>query len=56
MNNNPFQQANPRAVVRGGTEGTLAPPEFWVSEKRKEREIDSLVLSAPPDLKIERQL
>ena len=45
-----------RAVVRGGTGGTLAPPEFKVSEKRTEREIDSLLLSAPPNLKIEQQL
>ena len=35
---------NGRAVVTGG-----APPEFRVSEKRTEREIDSLLLSAPPD-------
>ena len=37
-----------RAVVRGGA---LAPKEFGVSEKRTEREIDSLLLSAPSDLK-----
>ena len=41
----------PGAVVRGGTGGTLTPPEFRVSERRTEREIDSLLLSAPPDLK-----
>ena len=41
-----------RAVVRGGTGGALAHPEFGVSEIRTEREIvDSLLLSAPPDLK-----
>ena len=34
-------------VSRGG----LAPPEFGVSEKRTEREMDRLLLSAPPDLK-----
>ena len=28
-----------------------APPEFGVSEKRTEREMDSLLLPAPPDLK-----
>ena len=39
----------PGAVLRGGTGGTLAPPEFRVSEKRTEREIDSLLLSASPD-------
>ena len=44
-----------RAVVRGGTGGTLAPPEFRVSE-RTEREIDSLLLSTSLDLKIEQQL
>ena len=37
-------------------EGALAPPEFGVLEKRTEREIDSLLLSAPPDLKTLRQL
>ena len=40
-----------RAVIRGGAEGALAPPEFGVLEKKTEREIDSLLLSAPPDLK-----
>ena len=43
-----------RAVVRGGrAEGYLAPPplEFGVSEKRTEREINSLLLSAPSNLK-----
>ena len=39
-----------RAVVRGGAGGTLAPPAFGVLEKRTEREMDSLLLSAPPDL------
>ena len=34
-----------RAVVRGGAGGVLAG-----MEKRAEREIDSLSLSAPPDL------
>ena len=33
--------------------GTLAPPEFRVSEKRTEREIDSLLLPTPPDLRVE---
>ena len=37
---------NGKAVVTGG-----APPDFGVSEKRTEREIDSLLLSAPSDLK-----
>ena len=37
---------NGRAVVTGG-----APPDFGVLEKRTEREIDSLLLSAPSDLK-----
>ena len=45
-----------KAVVRGFAGDKLAPPEFRVSEKRTEREIDSLLLSAQPDLKIERQL
>ena len=40
-----------RAVVRGGAGDALAPPEFGVSEKRTERELDSLLLLAPPDLK-----
>ena len=44
-----------RAAVRGGARGsvrgTLAPPEFGVSEKRTEREKDSLLIPAPPDLK-----
>ena len=34
-----------------GAGGALAPPEFGVSEKRTERETDSPLLSAPPDLK-----
>ena len=38
-------------VVRGGAEGALAPPEIRALEKRTEREIDSLLLSAPSDLK-----
>ena len=38
-------------VVRGGAGGTIAPPEFGVLEKRTEREMDSQLLSAPPDLK-----
>ena len=46
----------PGAVVRVGTGGTFVPPEFRVSERRTEREIDSLLLSAPPDLKNGRQL
>jgi hypothetical protein len=29
----------------------LAPPQFRDSENRTERQIDSLLLSAPPDLK-----
>ena len=45
-----FHDSISRVVVRGGAGGALAPPEFWVSEKRTEREIDSLLLSAPPDL------
>ena len=40
--------SNFRAVVRGAA---LASLEFEVSEKRTEREIDSLLLSAPPDFK-----
>ena len=43
-----------RAVVRGsagGAGGALAPPEFGVSVKRTEGEIDSLLLTAPLDLK-----
>ena len=51
-----FCLVHSRAVVRGGTGGTLAPPEFRVSEKRTKREIDSLLLLALPDLKIKRQL
>ena len=39
-----------RAVVRGGAGGALAPPEFGVSEKRTEREMDSLLLSEPQGL------
>ena len=42
-----------RVVVRGGrAEGYLVPPPlgFGVSEKRTEREINSLLLSAPSDL------
>ena len=35
-----------RAVVRGGAVGA-----FGVSGKMTEREIDSLLLSAPPELK-----
>ena len=40
-----------RAIVRGGAGVALAPPDLGVSERRTEREIDSLLLSAPPDLK-----
>ena len=40
-----------RAVVRGGAGVVLAPPDFGVSGRRKVREIDSLLLIAPPDLK-----
>ena len=40
-----------RADVRGGAGDNLAPPEFGVSQKRTEREMDSLLLPAPPDLK-----
>jgi hypothetical protein len=36
--------------IRGGA------AEFGVLEKRAEREIDSQLLSAPPDLKTQRQL
>ena len=43
--------ASNRAVVRGGAGGTLASPEFGVSEKRTVREMDSLLQSASPDLK-----
>ena len=39
-----------RAVIKGGT-GVLATPEFGVSEKRTKRKTDSLLLSAPSDLK-----
>ena len=39
----------PGAVVRGGSGGTLAPPEFGVSEKRTGRVY--YILSVPPDLK-----
>ena len=38
-----------RAVVRGGAGGAISPSKFGVAEKRTEREIDSLLLSAPPD-------
>ena len=38
-------------VVRGGVGGALAPLEFGVSEKRTERYMESLLLSATPDLK-----
>ena len=37
-----------RAIVSGGAGDALATPEFGVLEKRTEREIDSLLLSAPP--------
>ena len=37
---------NGKADVAGG-----APPDFGVSEKRTERKIGSLLLSAPSDLK-----
>ena len=40
-----------RAVVRVGAEEVLVPPEFGVSEKRTEREVDGQLLSAPTDLK-----
>ena len=40
-----------RAVVTGVAEGASAPSEFGVLEKRTEREIDSLLPSAPLDLK-----
>ena len=40
-----------RAVVSGDAGDALAPPEFGVSEKRTERGMDSILLSAPPDLK-----
>ena len=40
-----------RAVVRGVAGGAFVPPEFGVSEKRTERELDSLLLLAPTDLK-----
>ena len=40
-----------KAVVGGGSLGALALSEFGVSEKTTEREMDSLLLSAPPDLK-----
>ena len=40
-----------RAVVRGIAGGALAPLEFGVSEKRTERGIESLLLSAFPTLK-----
>ena len=33
-----------KAVVRRDARGTLAPPEFGISEQRTEREIDSLLL------------
>ena len=46
-----FELWNGRAVVRGGAGGALAPPEFVVLENRAEREIDSLLISAPLDLK-----
>ena len=36
------------AVVAEGGEGALAPPEFGDSEERTEREMDTLLLSAPP--------
>ena len=34
-----------RAVVRGGAAGALASPEFGCSEKRTEREMDSLSIT-----------
>jgi hypothetical protein len=40
-----------KAVVRRCVGGAKAPPEFGVPGKRTEREMDSLLLSAPPDLK-----
>ena len=40
------------AVVIGGARGVLAPLEFGVSEKKTEIEIDSLLISAPSDLRL----
>ena len=41
-------QSKYRAVVRGGAGDALTPPEFEFSEKRTERVMDSLLLSASP--------
>ena len=46
-----FHDSISRVVVKGGAGGALALPEFLVSEKKTEREMDSLLLSAPPGLK-----
>ena len=43
-----FVEFRSLAVDRGGA---FAPPEFEVSEKRTEREMESPLLSAPPSLK-----
>ena len=40
-----------KAAVRGSAGGTLTSPEFGVLEEKAEREMDSLLLSAPSDLK-----
>ena len=41
-----------RAVATGGSGLASAPPEFWSSEKRTNRQVDNPMLSAPPpDLK-----
>jgi hypothetical protein len=46
-----FVEFRSLAVVRGGAGDAFAPPEFEVSEKRTEREMESPLQSAPPGLK-----
>ena len=44
-----FNSIHYRDYLRVGAEGALAQPEIWGSEKRTERETDSLLLIAPRD-------
>ena len=46
--NHPFTGST---LEGGGSEGALAPPEFWGSEHRRERETDNLLLIAPLESK-----
>ena len=40
-----------KEILKEFYKGTIAPPDFGISGKRKERKIDSLLQSAPSDLK-----